>query len=100
MDVRVFSFSIIVSLDYLMKIKDFLDYGSNAATQAALQSSQKVQNEVSVKKKTNQVPVTNVAPPALMMTINIHVEKQDIIVREDMDDVDSNCIGLNVNHYV
>ena len=93
---RVFSFSIIVSLDYLMKIKDFLNYGP-PTQQAALQSTQKVQNEAILKKKVNQPAPNN--PPALTMTINIHVEKPDIILLEDMDDIDSHCIVLNVNYF-
>lgn len=85
-DIRVFSFSIIVSLDYLMKIKDFfaIDNSSNKSV------SQHVKNEPIVKKK--QI----VSPTKTMFTINIHIEKPDIILLEDMDDINSNCIILNV----
>lgn len=85
-DIRVFSFSIIVSLDYLMKIKDFfaIDNSSNKPV------SQHVKNEPIVKKK--QI----VSSTKTMFTINIHIEKPDIILLEDMDDINSNCIILNV----
>lgn len=94
MDVRVFSFSIIVSLDYLLKIKDFFDVAQQPTQQAALQASQKAQGELALKKKANQAAAP--APPDMMMTINLHIEKPDIILLEDMDDIDSNCIVLNV----
>ena len=93
-DVRVFSFSIIVSLDYLMKIKDFFNAAPDPSQQASLQSSQKVSEQTQKKKVANQpAPPT---PPVTMMTINLHIEKPDIILLEDMDDIDSNCLVLNV----
>ncbi|XP_031777535.1 vacuolar protein sorting-associated protein 13 isoform X3 [Nasonia vitripennis] len=91
-DVRVFSFSIIVSLDYLMKIKDFFNSGPQPTQQSTLQASQKTQLEQAAKKKVAQ-PAP--AQPDTMMTINLHIEKPDIILLEDMDDIDSNCIVLN-----
>lgn len=87
-DIRVFSFSIIVSLDYLMKIKDFftIDNLSNKPVTQHVKSY----SEPIVKKK--QI----VSPTKKMFTINIHIEKPDIILLEDMDDINSNCIILNV----
>ncbi|XP_026298323.1 vacuolar protein sorting-associated protein 13 isoform X3 [Apis mellifera] len=86
-DIRVFSFSIIVSLDYLMKIKDFftIDNLSNKPVTQHVKSY----SEPIVKKK--QI----VSPTKKMFTINIHIEKPDIILLEDMDDINSNCIILN-----
>lgn len=94
MDVKVFSFSIIVSLDYLMKIKDFFTAGL-PAQQNSLQASQKMQHELMVAKKKAQSQSVTTASDN-MMTINLHIEKPDIILMEDMDDIDSNCILLNV----
>lgn len=94
-DVRVFSFSIIVSLDYLMKIKDFFDVDTAGKTTAtSLQSSSRGESVVAPKRKhpTQQQPV--VSTPK-MLTVNLHVEKPDIILLEDMDDINSNCIILN-----
>ncbi|XP_023247319.1 vacuolar protein sorting-associated protein 13 [Copidosoma floridanum] len=88
-DVRVFSFSTIISLDYLMKIKAFFDTGP----QASMQASQKAQAESALKKRAVQP-----APPPpqdMTMTINLLIEKPDIILLEDMDDIDSKCIILN-----
>ncbi|XP_015115234.1 vacuolar protein sorting-associated protein 13 isoform X2 [Diachasma alloeum] len=87
-DVRVFSFSIIVSLDYLMKVKEFFDVeGSESTQNAALMASQKGTDVL--KKKPSPPPTPS------MMTINLLVEKPDIILLEDMDDINSNCIVLN-----
>ncbi|XP_076681161.1 vacuolar protein sorting 13C isoform X2 [Andrena cerasifolii] len=86
-DVKVFSFSIIVSLDYLMKVKDFFAIEAPPSSKAALQSLPK--NEAATKKK------QPAAPNKKMFTINLHVEKPDIILLEDMDDVNSNCMILN-----
>ncbi|XP_058806498.1 intermembrane lipid transfer protein Vps13 isoform X2 [Phymastichus coffea] len=97
-DVRVFSFSIIVSLDYLMKIKDFFNAGQPLPSQQlASQSSQKSQFDTNTKKKVAQPP-----PPVndTKMTINLHIEKPDIILLEDMDDIDSNCIVLNTEMFL
>ncbi|XP_018341629.1 PREDICTED: vacuolar protein sorting-associated protein 13C isoform X1 [Trachymyrmex septentrionalis] len=89
-DVRVFSFSIIVSLDYLMKIKDF--FNVDELNKTATTSSSK--NElVAPKKKPAQQQ--SVASTLKMLTVNLHVEKPDIILLEDMDDINSNCIVLN-----
>lgn len=88
-DVRVFSFSIIVSLDYLMKIKDFFDV--DTVNKTAVTSTSKSESVMSKKKPVQQQPV--VTPK--MFTVNLHVEKPDIILLEDMDDINSNCIVLN-----
>ncbi|XP_015584675.1 vacuolar protein sorting-associated protein 13 isoform X2 [Cephus cinctus] len=90
-DVRVFSFSIIISLDYLMKIKDFFNVAPTATDQPISQHSQKGITEAVPKKKMAQTS----SPVAAMITINLHVEKPDIILLEDMDDINSNCIVLN-----
>lgn len=87
-DVRVFSFSIIVSLDYLMKIKDFFDVDTATPKTAASKSE-----SVVLRKKPMQQQ--SVASSPKMMTVNLHVEKPDIILLEDMDDINSNCIVLN-----
>ncbi|XP_020707369.2 intermembrane lipid transfer protein Vps13 isoform X2 [Athalia rosae] len=91
-DVRVFSFSIIVSLDYLMKIKDFFNVEQLSSNQNAAPVVQKGYNEVPGKKMR---PSGTVQPDTAMLTVNLHIEKPDIILVEDMDNIDSNCIVLN-----
>ncbi|XP_076225482.1 vacuolar protein sorting 13C isoform X3 [Nomia melanderi] len=89
-DVRVFSFSIIVSLDYLMKVKDFFAIEEAPSNKAVSQGVAKNYGETATKKK--QTPA---AMSKKMLTINLHIEKPDIILLEDMDDINSNCIILN-----
>lgn len=91
MDVRVFSFSIIVSLDYLMKVKDFFTSEEASSNKTISQNVPKNYNETVMKKKQTQA-----APNKKMFTINLHIEKPDIILLEEMDDINSNCIILNV----
>ncbi|KAK2581118.1 hypothetical protein KPH14_007937 [Odynerus spinipes] len=91
-DVRVFSFSIIVSLDYLMKIKDFFNTESSVSNKTVSQSSQKGHNDAVTKRRTSPQTSENAST---MLTLNLHVEKPDIILLEDMDDINSNCIVLN-----
>lgn len=98
-DVRVFSFSIIVSLDYLLKIKDFFDVetaGKPAAHPAPRNESVAApRKKQSVHQQTAPLqPQTSAATPK-MLTVNLHVEKPDIILLENMDDINSNCIVLN-----
>ncbi|XP_074114843.1 vacuolar protein sorting 13C isoform X2 [Cotesia typhae] len=82
-DVKVFSFSIIVSLDYLLKIKDFF-------TIQAVQT----QPQVTVQKY-SEVKKKAAANNQSMITLNLHIEKPDIILMEDMDNIDCNCIVMN-----
>lgn len=89
-DVRVFSFSIIVSLDYLMKIKDFFDVDELNKTVSTSSSKNEL---VAPKKKPAQQQLAT--STLKMLTVNLHVEKPDIILLEDMDDINSNCIVLN-----
>jgi len=93
-DAQVFSFSIIVSLDYILKIKDFFDM--NSKTPAPIQKSDSM---VLLFKKQQQAVQTRrqvIAAAPKILTINLHIEKPDIILLEDMDNIDCNCIILNM----
>lgn len=78
-----------------MKVKDFFTTVDEfTPTNKSVPSHQHVpknHSESAVKRK----QITS--PTKKMFTINIHVEKPDIILLEDMDDINSNCIILNVN---
>lgn len=79
-----------------MKIKDFFNVEQPAAIQAAPVPAPKDSNEASAKKSKSSVAVQ---PVTSMFTINLHIEKPDIILLEDMDNIDSNCIILNVGFF-
>ncbi|XP_076294775.1 vacuolar protein sorting 13C isoform X2 [Lasioglossum baleicum] len=89
-DVRVFSFSIIVSIDYLMKVKDFFTIEEASTSKTTSQAVSKNYTETVPRKRQTPAP-----PNKKMFTINLHVEKPDIILLEDMDDINSNCVILN-----
>lgn len=75
-----------------MKIKDFFNIESSTSSKNVSLSSQKGYNEVVNKKRSPQTS----GNATQMLTVNLHVEKPDIILLEDMDDINSNCILLNV----
>lgn len=78
-----------------MKIKDFFNSEtmSSPSQLTTMQSSQKFDQAVQKRKIAQPPPAAN----DTMMTINLHIEKPDIILLEDMDDINSNCIVLNVS---
>ncbi|CAG2062023.1 unnamed protein product, partial [Timema podura] len=111
-DMRVFGFNLILSMDYLMKIAAFFTSGlesvSPPATEVSVakQTPQDATSRQSIKsrnselnrksrstiKSTEQVVVV----PQSMMTVNIRVERPDIILVENMEDINTNAIILNV----
>nr|CAD7454577.1 unnamed protein product [Timema tahoe] len=110
-DMRVFGFNLILSMDYLMKIAAFFTSGlestSPPATEVSVakQTPQDATSRQSIKsrhselnrksrstiKSTEQVVVV----PQSMMTVNIRVERPDIILVENMEDINTNAIILN-----
>lgn len=73
-----------------MKVKDFFTVDEPPTNKSVPQHVPKNHGESAVKKK----QITSSTKK--MFTINIHVEKPDIILLEDMDDINSNCVILNV----
>nr|CAD7395131.1 unnamed protein product [Timema poppensis] len=110
-DMRVFGFNLILSMDYLMKIAAFFTSGLESASppvtevNGAKQTPQDAISRQSIKsrqselnrksrstiKSTEQVVVV----PQSMMTVNIRVERPDIILVENMEDINTNAIILN-----
>jgi hypothetical protein len=59
--------------------------------------SSKASKVVTTKTKSSTTTAVAAPPPSSsMMTINIRVEKPDIILVENMEDLDTNAIILNV----
>jgi len=53
--------------------------------------------KATVAKSTSSATTANASPPpSSMMTVNIRIEKPDIILVENMDDIDTNAIIFNV----
>lgn len=94
-----------------MKVADFFTSGiappdtSTENASAEITSHASHQTEVSSKAKKATVgkskppastAVSSPPPASSMMTLNIRVEKPDIILVENMDDMDTNAIIFNV----
>lgn len=103
-DVRVFSFNIILSMEFLMKLADFFKLPENeneigfpsheiAVSQMPKQSSRfSTKSSAHVTKtKPKPKPTTN----ETQMTINIKLEKPDIVLVEHMDNIDTKALILN-----
>ncbi|XP_028133900.2 intermembrane lipid transfer protein Vps13 isoform X1 [Diabrotica virgifera virgifera] len=88
-DIRVFSFTIILSIEYLMKLAEFFKIPEEQEQEIKMISAGK-----------SNVPTPKVKPadtPAAEqhMTINLKLEKPDIILVEHMDNVDTRAMILN-----
>ncbi|KAJ4449971.1 hypothetical protein ANN_01378 [Periplaneta americana] len=112
-DLRIYGFTLTVCLSYLMKVADFFTSGLEPPTPPVEETTGKTasaqQNQLTVKpskskpsiSKSKSATTTSVAPQqtsSSMMTVNIRVEKPDIILVENMDDLDTNAIILNILH--
>lgn len=71
-----------------MKVKDFFTIEAPPSTKTVVSKNY---NEPVMKKKQPPAP-----PNKKMSTISLYVEEPNIILLEDMDDINSNCIILNV----
>ncbi|XP_021940255.1 vacuolar protein sorting-associated protein 13 isoform X3 [Zootermopsis nevadensis] len=110
-DLRVFGFTLTVCLSYLMKVADFFTSGVASPTTLVEDASaegftshsshhtvksSKASKGITTKAKSSTAAAVVAPPPSSsMMTVNIRVEKPDIILVENMDDLDTNAIILN-----
>ncbi|KAK3913373.1 Vacuolar protein sorting-associated protein 13 [Frankliniella fusca] len=102
-DVRIFSFNLIVSIDYLLKISNFF-VGVEAkpkpvapavskTTTQSMPSSMQSRSTLAVAAVESAKEIEKRAQT--VMTINLKLEKPDILLVEAMDDVDTNALVLN-----
>ncbi|XP_066252738.1 intermembrane lipid transfer protein Vps13 isoform X1 [Euwallacea similis] len=94
-DIRVFSFTLILNVEYLMKIAEFF---SNPADKAMTSHGRKTAAKNTII--TSQKSATIKAPQAMesksgQMTLNLKVEQPDIILVENMDSMDTKAMILN-----
>lgn len=94
----------IVSIDYLLKISNFF-VGADAkakptapvpskSTGQSLSSSAPSRATLTVPAPENAKDLEKISQT--VMTVNVKLEKPDIILVEAMDDVDANALVLNV----
>lgn len=94
-DVKVFSFNLILSVDFLLKLSSFLQpEGTGAAGNSAdlaLESK-----EVEMRRRKSSVGGTQAQSDAeKTITLVLHIEEYDVILVEKMDDI--NCLALILN---
>lgn len=90
MDVRVYSFTLILSVDYLLKIAEF--FTSIPAKEEEKTTSAKPTN----KPPQKTVNTITEEKPSVQMTINLKIEMPDIVLVEHMDNINTNAMILNV----
>jgi len=113
-DLRIFGFTLTVCLSYLMKVADFFTSGmapsptssedasvevvtsTSLSSHPNVKSSKASKAQVSKPKSSATNADAGPAPPPPMITVNIRVEKPDIILVENMEDLDTNAIIFNV----
>ncbi|XP_018574731.1 vacuolar protein sorting-associated protein 13 isoform X2 [Anoplophora glabripennis] len=90
-DVRIFSFTIILSVDYLMKLAEFF---STAGTKKPAITTENKQSQTKLEESKQSLPEKQPEKES-QMTINLKLEKPDIILVEHMDNIDTNAMILN-----
>ncbi|XP_050293110.1 intermembrane lipid transfer protein Vps13 isoform X2 [Anthonomus grandis grandis] len=95
-DVRIFSFTLILSVEYLMKIAEFFT-NPDDVSQAPVTRRNAQKSSTSLGNKPSKISqVSSSGPPtSVQMTLNLKVEKPDIVLVEHMDSIDSKAMILN-----
>ncbi|XP_045765599.1 vacuolar protein sorting-associated protein 13 isoform X2 [Maniola jurtina] len=104
-DMRIFSFNLILAMDFLNKIAEFMTTGLSDATPDSepiedvkavkLQTERSLDNVT--RKKVSVVSAPSVAEPKLaMMTVNIKIEQPDIILVESLEQKECDALVLNM----
>lgn len=88
-DVKIFSFNLILSIDFLMKISNFF--------QTETDKTSDVKSVASKNKQVQAAPPTQKQENNSTMTLLLHIEQPDIILVERMDDVNCYALILNVS---
>jgi vacuolar protein sorting-associated protein 13A/C len=90
-DVKVFSFNLILSVDFLLKLSSFVqpEVSSPGAVDAALEVK-----EVETRRRKSSVGAQP-QEATKTITLALHIEEYDVILVEKMDDI--NCLALILN---
>ncbi|XP_055620155.1 intermembrane lipid transfer protein Vps13 isoform X3 [Toxorhynchites rutilus septentrionalis] len=93
-DVKVSSFNLILSVDFLLKIQQFLQ-PEELAEQKAIQAAEE---QARRERKSSTSAASTEKSEAGQMTVIIKIEQPDIILVEKMDDI--NCYALILNNEI
>lgn len=94
---RVYSVTVILSVDYLLKIADFFNVPQEQQPIGKAVTASKSATVLPSKSKTTLPQEALKANNPTQMTINLKLEKPDIILVEHMDNIDTNAIIVNVS---
>ncbi|XP_039749833.1 vacuolar protein sorting-associated protein 13 isoform X2 [Pararge aegeria] len=104
-DMRIFSFNLILAMDFLNKIAEFMTTGLSDATPESIPKEDikaiKLQAEKSADSM-NRKKVSVVSAPVMteqkvaMMTVNIKIEQPDIILVESLEQRECDALVLNM----
>uniref|UniRef100_A0A182VBQ3 Vacuolar protein sorting-associated protein 13 n=1 Tax=Anopheles merus TaxID=30066 RepID=A0A182VBQ3_ANOME len=95
-DVKVSSFNLILSVDFLLKLQQFLQ-PEELVEQKAIQAAEVEQTERLRRASTSAGPVSQ-QQEAGQITVILKIEQPDIILVEKMDDI--NCYALILNNEI
>jgi vacuolar protein sorting-associated protein 13A/C len=97
-DVRVYSFTIILSVEYLLKIADFLTIPQEDLNQPVL-PPKPLATGGGISAKTSVTTNTDFITDKQdsQITLNLKIEKPDIILVEHMDSPETQALVLNVS---
>ncbi|XP_068631393.1 intermembrane lipid transfer protein Vps13 isoform X2 [Battus philenor] len=104
-DMRIFSFNLILAMDFLNKIAEFMTTGLTDDTPDSSDSDLKIVRpsndkafDVTAKKKTSVASAPPVEPQQKpsMMTVNIKIEQPDIILVESLEQKECDALVLNM----
>lgn len=89
-DIRIYSFNLILSIDYMMRIAAFF----TAYTVCGVEPKKPSRARTTVSKSTMK---TKDEPKESTMTLNLRIEKPDIILVEKMDNIDVMAMIMNTD---
>ncbi|KAF7282566.1 hypothetical protein GWI33_002356 [Rhynchophorus ferrugineus] len=94
-DVRIYSFTLILSVEYLMKLAEFFATSEDKKSTASKPPID-VKTTASAKKSASKATVQSTEQKAAsQITLNLKIEKPDIILVEHMDNIDTNAMILS-----
>lgn len=91
-DARVQSFTLILSVDYLMKLAQFFQTPEEKETTPVDPKVKAIQSDITIESADTQTEGT--------MTLNLRVEKPQIVLVENMDSIDTEAMILNVSKHL
>lgn len=97
-DVKVFSFNLILSMDFLLKLSTFLQPSGSVPPSAVEVSLDTKENDARRRKSSVSAAHAHQQQQqqaSKIITLTLHIEEYDVILVERMDDI--NCLALIMN---